>query len=163
MTLIVMNFKLSLFAGALFLIFGKNILIKKIEKINKKKNVHKRIFVPKENTVFMQTAMTTYTVVYEKIHEFCLNEDKTDVINLIHHICQASFIAFMLLFMLSLEQLIVIGVWGLLLLMSPSGVNFFKEIWPSFLMWEKQTQWITKKLSGYFKFAKFALGKQVVD
>lgn len=30
LTLIVMNLKLSLFAAALFLIFGKNILIKKI-------------------------------------------------------------------------------------------------------------------------------------
>jgi hypothetical protein len=42
-----MNLKLSLLLAALFLIFGKNILIKKIEKISKKKNVHKRIFVPK--------------------------------------------------------------------------------------------------------------------
>lgn len=59
----------------------------------------------------------------------------------------------MLLFVISLEKLIVIGIWGLLLLTSPSGVKLFKEIWPSFLLLEKQTQYVTDKLSGYFKFA----------
>lgn len=56
------------------------------------------------------------------------------MINMIHHICQGSFILFILLFVMSLEKLIVVGIWGLLLLASPSGVKVFKEIWPSFLL-----------------------------
>lgn len=47
----------------------------------------------------------------------------------------------------------MIGIWGLLLLTSPSGLKIFKEIWPSFLLLEKQTKLVTDKLSGYFKFA----------
>ncbi len=46
--------------------------------------------------------MNTYVFIYEKIHDFCLNEDKTDVIGVIHHICQTSFIAFILLFVISI-------------------------------------------------------------
>lgn len=32
----------------------------------------------------------------------------------------------------------VVALWGLILLSSPSGIKFFKEIWPSFLIIEKQ-------------------------
>jgi len=77
--------------------------------------------------------MTTYSLIYEKIHDFCLSEDKTDVINMIHHICQASMIVFVLLFVISLEKLIIIALWGLILLASPSGIKFFQDIWPSYL------------------------------
>jgi hypothetical protein len=77
LTLFIMNLKLSLLIAAIFLIFGKNFLIKYLEKINKKKNVQKRIWIPKENMQFLHGCMANFNVMYEKVHEFCLNEDKT--------------------------------------------------------------------------------------
>ncbi len=68
LTFVIMNLKIAIFIAAACLVFGKNALLKRIQQINKKKDIRKRLLIPRENYVFLQTCMKTYNELFEKVH-----------------------------------------------------------------------------------------------
>lgn len=67
-TFVIMNLKIAILIAAACLVFGKNALLKRIEQINKKKDIHKRLLIPKDNYIFLQSCMKTYNELFEKVH-----------------------------------------------------------------------------------------------
>ena len=66
LTLVIYNLKISILVVGILLYFGKDFIFKRIQKLSKHKNIHKRLIVPEENAYFLQHSMDNYCLAYEK-------------------------------------------------------------------------------------------------
>lgn len=119
LTFVIYNLKMAIFIAGLVLYFCKQYLFKRLEKMSKFKNLHKRVIVPEENAYFLQHGMDTYCLWYENACQFLFNEDKTLLVNIINFLCKMGTVLIVLLFIFGVEHLIVIVLWSSLIMTSP--------------------------------------------
>jgi len=130
LTFVIYNIKMAIFVGGLVLYFCKQYLFKRLEKMHKYKNQHKRMMVPEENIFFLQNGMDTYYLWYENATQFLFNDDKTLLVNIINFLCKMGTVLIVLLFIFGVEHLIVIALWSLLIMTSPYRDTIIRYIKP---------------------------------
>lgn len=132
LTIVIYNLKMSIFLGGILLYFGKDRLLKKLERVHRFRNIHKRVIVPEENAYFLQHGMDNYCQAYETICEFLFNDDKTTLVNIIQLLCKFGGFLIVLLFIFGVEHLLVLTLWSALLLTSPYRNGLITHMKPFF-------------------------------
>ncbi len=67
LTIMLLNLKMSILIGGIALYCYSNVIIKKLEKVQKYKKTQKRLMVPDQNVFLVQQMMDSYCDIYEQI------------------------------------------------------------------------------------------------
>ncbi len=67
LTIMLLNLKMSILIGGIALYCYRNVIIKKLEKVQKYKKTQKRLMVPDQNVFLVQQMMDSYCDIYEQI------------------------------------------------------------------------------------------------
>lgn len=125
--------KLSIALFSLFLVFGRNFIIKKAATVELWQDPSKRLLLPPENVLFLQDNMQGYCDLFEVINKFLRSEDKSTIITMVNIICKLGAIVLFLSIFFSLEILMIMGLWIGLLVLSPARKSLIKNLKPKLM------------------------------
>lgn len=125
--------KISIILLSLCLVFAKGYLISLVQTSMRKKDISKRLFPPEENLNFLHQIMELYCNFFQNFSQLLKEDDKTKLITLVEIICKCGFIFFVLSLVLSLETLVLIGIWLVLFFTSSTGRRAIQAFWPQLL------------------------------
>ncbi len=89
-----------------------------------------KLLPPEENLQLLYNMMEIYCNMYEGVLNFLSADDRTKVITVIEIACKCGIVLTIVIVFLSLEVLIIMGIWALLFLTSSTGKRFLAFITP---------------------------------
>lgn len=140
--------KISIFILSLSLVLGKQKIFKKVQAIQAEKDITERIFLPEENMVFLQNFMEMYCEAFAKINKLLRQEDRTNIVMVVEIFCKCAAFVIILLFIFSIQYLIVASIWGALLFLSPLRNRILRFMKPRILEFNSFVDALAKKISG---------------
>lgn len=126
--------KLSILFLSLFLVFGRHMILKKLEEFQVQQDVSKRILLPEENVVFLQNNMEKYCELFESVNTFLRDEDRTQLINIVRLLTKLGFLLILLELIFPLQALLLGLIWTMLVVFSPFRDKIFDIFMPKILL-----------------------------